>query len=255
MNITWRNEKRKIKDLVPYSANPRQITQQQALDLKASLERFGVVAPIIVNTDNTIIGGHQRTKILEALINADPDYLVDVRIPDREMTDEEVRELNIRLNKNVAEWDFDVLANNFNMDELFNWGFDKSELDMDLWFTDPQEDPEVQISQAAELREALGVETGQMWQLGNHRLICGDCTDPKVIERLMQGEKAACMWTDPPYGVNYVGKTKDQLTIANDSSDSLQMLLTLSFKTADEILNDGSPIYIAHLLASCRWFR
>jgi DNA modification methylase len=201
MNITWRNEKRKIRDLVPYSANPRQITQQQALDLKASLERFGVVAPIIVNTNNTIIGGHQRTKILEALINADPDYLVDVRIPDREMTDEEVRELNIRLNKNVAEWDFDVLANNFNMDELFNWGFDKSELDMDLWFTDPQEDPEVQISQAAELRQALGVETGQLWQLGNHRLICGDCTDPKVIERLMQGEKARMMFTDPPWNV------------------------------------------------------
>jgi ParB-like chromosome segregation protein Spo0J len=83
MTITWRNEKRKIRDLVPFSANPRQITEKQAQDLKASLERFGVVAPIIINTNNTIIGGHQRTKILEALIDVEPDYLVDVRVPDR----------------------------------------------------------------------------------------------------------------------------------------------------------------------------
>ena len=138
MEITWRNEKRKIKDLVPYVANPRQITDQQAKNLKASLERFGVVDPIIVNTDNLIIGGHQRKKILETLINADPDYLVDVRVPDREMTIDEVRELNVRLNKNVAEWDFDVLANNFDVDELLSWGFDKTDLDFDLW-DDPEQ--------------------------------------------------------------------------------------------------------------------
>ncbi len=133
MNFEWHNEKRKIKDLVPYVANPRQITDKQAKDLKASLDKFGVADPIIINTDNTIIGGHQRKKILETLMGVDPDFEIDVRVPDRELTIDESRELNVRLNKNVAEWNFDTLANNFELDDLLDWGFEDKELDLDLW--------------------------------------------------------------------------------------------------------------------------
>ena len=201
MEITWYNEKRRIKDLVPYIANPRQITDKQAKDLKASLERFGVADPIIINADNTIIGGHQRKKILETLMGVDPDFEIDVRVPDRELIIDEMRELNVRLNKNVAEWNVDILANNFELDDLLDWGFEKSDLDLDLWMPDPPEDAEPQIDRAEELREIWGVETGQLWQLGEHRLICGDCTDAGIIERLMQGEKAKMMFTDPPWNV------------------------------------------------------
>jgi hypothetical protein len=133
LKIDWHNEKRKIKDLVPYVANPRQITEKQAQDLKASLDKFGIADPIIINTDNTIIGGHQRKKILETLLGAEPDYEIDVRVPERELGIDEVRELNVRLNKNEAEWDFDVLANNFELDDLLEWGFEKKELDLDLF--------------------------------------------------------------------------------------------------------------------------
>ena len=128
MKFNWHNEKRRIKDLVPYVANPRQITEKQAKDLKASLERFGVADPLIINTDNTIIGGHQRKKILETLMGIDPDYEIDVRVPDRELSIDEMRELNVRLNKNQGEWNFDTLANNFELDDLLDWGFKEYEL-------------------------------------------------------------------------------------------------------------------------------
>ena len=101
--MKWTNEKRKISELVPYIANPRQITEKQAKDLKASLAKFGLADPLVINTDNMIIGGHQRKKIIETLLSSDPDLLVDVRVPERELTIDEARELNVRLNKNVAE--------------------------------------------------------------------------------------------------------------------------------------------------------
>jgi DNA modification methylase len=167
--------------------------------LKASLAKFGIADPIIINTDNMIIGGHQRKKILETLLGYDPDYQIDVRVPDRELSIDEARELNVRLNKNVAEWDFDTLANNFELDDLLDWGFDKHDLDLDLWAGDTPEDVEPQIDKAEELREKLGVETGQLWKLGEHRLICGDCTDKAVVDALMQGERANMMFTSPPY--------------------------------------------------------
>lgn len=96
--------------------------------MKASLAKFGIADPIIINTDNMIIGGHQRKKILETLLDYDPDYQIDVRVPDRELGLDEARELNVRLNKNVAEWDFDILANDFDLEDLVDWGFSEKEL-------------------------------------------------------------------------------------------------------------------------------
>lgn len=128
MKIQWKNEKRALKDLIEWDKNPRQITEKQAEDLRQSLEKFGVASPIIVNTNGIIIGGHQRMRVLRYLVNVDPNYEVDVRIPDRELTEAEVAELNIRLNKNVAEWDFDLLANNFELDNLYDWGFEEGDL-------------------------------------------------------------------------------------------------------------------------------
>ena len=199
--IIWHNEKRAIRELIPYEANPRQITDKQAKDLKASLAKFGIADPIIINTDNMIIGGHQRKKILETLLGYDPDFQIDVRVPDRELSIDEARELNVRLNKNVAEWDFDTLANSFELDDLLDWGFDKGELDLDLWAEDAPEDVEPQIDKAEELRVKWGVETGQLWQLGEHRLICGDCTDKAVVERLLGDDKVSMLLNDPPYGM------------------------------------------------------
>jgi len=230
--ITWHNEKRAIRDLIPYVSNPRQITDRQAKDLKSSLERFGIADPIIINTDNIIIGGHQRKKILETLLGYAPDYEIDVRVPDRELTIDELRELNIRLNKNVAEWDFDTLANNFDLDDLLDWGFEKSELDLDLWTDEPLDDPGTQIDKAEELREKWGVETGQLWQLGDHRLICGDCTDKAVVERVTGRESADMCFTSPPYA------TQRDYEIGD--FDWNELMIGMSQQLIDVINEDGA---------------
>jgi len=237
--IIWHNEKRAIRELIPYEANPRQITDKQAKDLKASLAKFGIADPIIINTDNMIIGGHQRKKILETLLGYDPDFQIDVRVPDRELSIDEARELNVRLNKNVAEWDFDTLANSFELDDLLDWGFDKKELDLDLWASEVPEDVEPQIDKAEELRVKWGVESGQLWQLGSHRLICGDCTDKAVVERVMGQDTFQLMLTDPPYGVDYEGVT-------NDAPELLVGLLTDSFRIANGFMDNGGVYYICY---------
>jgi len=154
MNIEWHNEKRKIKDLIPYIANPRQITDKQAQDLKASLDKFGIADPIVINTTNEIIGGHQRKKILETLIGVDPDFEIDVRVPDRELTIDESRELNVRLNKNVAGWDFDTLANNFDIEDLIEWGFEQDEL-VGIDYQNPKLDESDEIIRQKEMFRVL----------------------------------------------------------------------------------------------------
>ncbi len=255
--IIWHNEKRAIRELIPYEANPRQITDKQAKDLKASLAKFGIADPIIINTDNMIIGGHQRKKILETLLGYDPDFQIDVRVPDRELSIDEARELNIRLNKNTGSWDFDVLANEFELDDLLDWGFDKGELDLDLWAGDPPEDVEPQIDKAEELRGKWGVESGQLWKLGDHRLICGDCTDKAVVDALMQGELAGAVVTDPPYGMNLdtdysaisggEGKSlKHDKIIGDDKPYDPKPLFEL-FGYCDEIIMFGADYYLPRI--------
>jgi hypothetical protein len=123
--LEWRTEHRRVRDLVRWEGNPRKISEQQAEQLRASLDKFGVAAIPVVDADGTIVGGHQRCSILMAQGKGDME--LDVRVPSRKLTDEEFQELNIRLNKNLGEWDFDVLAN---MDEnlLLTVGFDEEEL-------------------------------------------------------------------------------------------------------------------------------
>jgi site-specific DNA-methyltransferase (adenine-specific) len=87
---------------------------------------------------------------------------------------------------------------------------------------------------------------GDLYELGRHRLLCGDATDPAVLERLAGGQLADVMWTDPPYGVEYVGKTKDALTIQNDGAGGIEALLEASFAACSEVLKPGAAIYVAH---------
>jgi DNA modification methylase len=87
---------------------------------------------------------------------------------------------------------------------------------------------------------------GDVWLLGDHRLVCGDAVDPSAIDRAMGGARADLVWTDPPYGVEYVGKTRDALTIAGDRSRGLATLLEASFTQIDRVSRDGAAIYVAH---------
>jgi len=106
----------------------------------------------------------------------------------------------VYLHKGAAgEWDFDVLANEFDVADLLDWGFEAFELGIEEPEPEPGADTEPQVDRAEELRQEWGVESGQLWQLGEHRLICGDCTDAAVVERVMDGKRANSLIYDPPW--------------------------------------------------------
>mgnify|MGYP000914855066 FL=1 len=132
--ITWNLKTFNIYDLTDYSKNPRSLTKQQFEQLKKSLDKFGLIDKPIINADekNTVIGGHQRLRVLRA----EGQKSVECWIPSRELDEKEVEELNIRLNKNTGDWDFDTLANNFEVGDLVEWGF--TEIDLGLYPEDEE---------------------------------------------------------------------------------------------------------------------
>ena len=123
--MKWHTEQRKINDLIPFDGNPRQLIEQQVIDLKKSLVKFDLVEIPAITTTNKILAGHQRLKILQLLGRG--DELIDVRVPDRELSVGEEQEYLLRSNKNVGEWDWDALAN-FDEELLIESGFTQEEL-------------------------------------------------------------------------------------------------------------------------------
>ena len=128
-------EKIEINKLQPASYNPRQISTKQYKDLKESIEKFDLVDPIIINKDMTVIGGHQRLKVCKDLKHTEIDCVV------LDLTKEEEKELNIRLNKSGGEFDLDILANEFEIEELKDWGFKEIELGLNIDKIDIEEQP------------------------------------------------------------------------------------------------------------------
>ena len=117
--IKWNLELRKIKDLKSHSKNPRKMSKHDAEHLQKSIDRFGLIDKPILNTDNTIIGGHQRVSILKKM-GVDQ---IECYVPEAALSQEEVDELNIRLNRAHGDFDYDILANEWNSEDLLEWGF------------------------------------------------------------------------------------------------------------------------------------
>jgi DNA modification methylase len=194
----WHTEKRKISDLHPTEYNPRKLNKKQQADLTKSLEKFDLVEIPAINTDNQVLAGHQRIKILSVLGRGNEE--IDVRVPDRLLSKEEADEYVIRSNKNVGDWDLEKLTEAFNLDDLKDWGFEDFELgkfDIKLGNTDPDALPESVSPITA---------PGDLWILGDHRLICGDSADHDTVIKVMGTDLATCIVTDPPYGVSIAKK-------------------------------------------------
>ncbi len=127
-HIIWKVEKRKIEELKPHSKNPRIFTEKGMKDLKKSIDSIGFAQPININQDNTILSGHARLKTLELQGIKE----VDVYVPDRLLTPKQEEEVLVRMNANTAgEWDFDILANQFELEEISDWGLDVPNIDLD----------------------------------------------------------------------------------------------------------------------------
>lgn len=123
-DITWTNDTRRLSELVPWEHNPKRMTRKQAEGLRLSIERFGFAVPFLVSSDGDIYDGHQRQTLMNAIKEYGPDAVVDVRVSSRPLDDDERRELVVRLKQNQAGWDFDMLANEWDKDQLIEWGMD-----------------------------------------------------------------------------------------------------------------------------------
>ena len=124
--MKWKTEQRRIAELVPLEVNPRQLTEKQRVDLEKSLLKFDLAEIPAINKDNTIIAGHMRIRILSAM--GRENETIDVRVPDRKLKRKEVEEYCIRSNLNTGEWDMDALTNNFEHEDLIDWGFEQDKL-------------------------------------------------------------------------------------------------------------------------------
>jgi DNA modification methylase len=197
--ITWQATGIKLAHLKEYPNNPRKITKEMLDKLASHIKEDGYHQRIIVDSDYTIIGGHQRKKALY-MAGYDDETEIEVLIPSRKLTLEEIDRLNIRDNLAFGEYDFDVLTERFDMEELLSFGMDKEML---APIFDKTILEEIGEEEEIELPTEATARLGDIYLLGSHRLMCGNSTNPQHVEKLMDGAKPILMVTDPPYGVNY----------------------------------------------------
>ena len=240
-------------DLIPYINNPRNNTE--AIDkVASSIKNFGFKVPIVIDSSNEIITGHTRLKAAEKLkIEEVPCIIAD------DLNDAQVKAFRIADNK-VAEfsnWDMELLK--IELEELSFENFDMGDFgfdDMDFEF-DSKEAVEDDFNVEENIPEEPISKYGQIYKLGRHRLMCGDSTKVEDVEKLMNGDKADLLITDPPYNVDYVGKTKDSLKIGNDNmnNEEFEQFLFNAFNVANTFMREGAVFYIWHADSKALTFR
>lgn len=232
----------KIRDLVPAEYNPRSINKEAFAQLKRSLESFECVEPAVININperlNIIIGGHQRIKAAKSLKWQEfPCIEVNLSI-------EKEKELNIRLNKNTGEFDMDMLVNHFDVTDLVDWGFDENEFGI----ADVENLPAIDEDEVSEPKTEAVTVLGDLYQIGSHRLLCGDSTDLNTVDKLMAGRKADMVFTDPPYNTGMEAKNTNSWLahMFNDkfSDDEWEAFINDFVTTYYSIMRDDSVAYI-----------
>ena len=239
---------KKVDSLIPYVKNSRTHSDAQVAQIAASIKEFGWTNPILVDGDNGIIAGHGRLMAARKL-----GYKEVPTIELADLTETQKRAYIIADNRLAlnAGWDNemltielnDLLADGFALELL---GFDPKELNALL-------EPEVMQGLTDEdavpdVPEEPKTKLGDIYQLGNHRLMCGDSTNVEAVVELTGGAGVDMLLTDPPYNVAYEGKTKESLTIQNDSmgNDQFRQFLRDAFVTADTVMKKGAVFYIWH---------
>jgi len=196
--INWKHASVKIAELKEYEHNPRKIGNKEFEKLTSHIKEDGYHQRIIVNNDYTIIGGHQRKKALLASGYTE-DSMIDVLIADRLLSEKELDRINVRDNLPFGEYDFDILSSRFDLETLVDFGMPG---DMLIGFGEENilNNDEFDTS---DLPTEPKSKLGDLYILGNHRLLCGDSTNAQHVSRLLDGANPILMVTDPPYGVKY----------------------------------------------------
>lgn len=239
---------RTLDELIPYARNSRTHSDVQVAQIAASIREFGWTNPVLIDESGGIIAGHGRVLAARKLkLNQIPTIQL------RHLTEAQRRAYVLADNQLAlnAGWDIDLLKielgdlNELDFD-LSVIGFSVDELDRLLapegseGLTDPDETPEPPAEPVSVL--------GDVWLLGSHRVMCGSSLDQSAVEKLCAGQAVDMLLTDPPYNVAYTGKTKEALTIQNDSMDdsSFRSFLRDAFVSADTVMKSGAVFYIWH---------
>ena len=236
-----------VSVLRPAEYNPRKKLKagdKEYEKIKASIEEFGFADPLVVNADMTIIGGHQRLTVAMDLGYTEvPCAIVDV---------DKVREkaLNIALNKITGVWDEDLLAQLLediqNSDfDLGKTGFEPPEINTLFNKLHDKEVHEDDFDIDSELRQPCFSKEGDLWLIGKHRVICGDSTGEEIYTRLMDGQQANLVLTDPPYGVD-VEETAGKIQNDNLPDQQFYDFLLSAFRCMNANLADDGSIYVWH---------
>ena len=236
-----------LKELKPAAYNPRKKLKKGDKEyekIKQSLLKFGYVDPIIVNEDLTVIGGHQRLTVLKDL-DYETAKCVIVDLPK-----EDEKALNIALNKITGQWDEALLADllldlqesDFNLDLT---GFEPPEIDDILSNVHDKELSEDEFDVEEELKKPTVSRQGDIWQLGKHRVICGDSTKAETYKQLLDDRKANLVVTDPPYNVD-VEETAGKILNDNMSDGDFYQFLLSMFTQVENHMEDDASIYVFH---------
>ncbi len=238
----------KVEDLIPYDRNPR-INDHAVEAVAASIEEFGFKVPIIIDKDNEIVAGHTRIKAAKMLgMEEVPTIIAD------DLTDEQVKAFRIADNKTaeLAEWDYEILMAELDLLEdidMEQFGFDDL---ADILEPTAEED-----GYELEVPDEPRARLGEVYQLGRHRLMCGDSTKEEDVDRLMDRAKADMVMTDPPYNVDYGSKAEainkygynfSDRHIENDYMPSFQFVAFLdkAMHNINKYLKQGGAFYIWH---------
>lgn len=243
MNI----QKINILKLKPSEYNPRKDLQpedEEYIKIKNSILEFGYVAPVIINADMTVIGGHQRLKVLKELGYEEIQCIVVDLDKNKE------KALNLALNKISGEWDNDkleaILAELKETDIDINvTGFSNDEIDDILKDIIGSNEDDFDLEEALDEIEEPITKVGDVWLLGKHRLLCGNSTQEDDVMRLMNNQYADMLLTDPPYNVDYEG-TAGKIKNDNMNETEFYNLLIDAFKNMHSVAKSGCPIYVFH---------
>lgn len=234
-----------IDKLIPYKNNARTHSDEQIEQLRRSLQEFGFINPVLIDKEFGIIAGHGRVAAAKL------EKYTEVPCLFVEHLSETQKRAYILADNRLAEmagWDEEILK--IELGDLVEEGFDIELAGFDMADLNIEgDDEEVREDDFdGALPEEPTAKKGDIYQLGRHRLMCGDSTVLSDVERLVNGMQMDLLITDPPYNVDYVGKTKDALKIQNDKmdNDSFRQFLRDAFSTADSVMKPGAVFYIWH---------
>jgi len=227
-----------ISQIKTYGKNAKKHTKKQIEQVAASIKKFGFNQPIVVDKNNVVIVGHGRLEAAKLL------GLKEVPTLTVELTEEQAKAYRLADNKlNESDWDMGLV-----IEELKELNIQKFDIEITGFSMDLIIEPEDKDDKVPDVPKVPKAKLGDIYQLGEHRVMCGDSTKIEDVEKLMDGKKAEMVWTDPPYNVDYTGKTEDALKLENDKmkNSSFYDFLFNFFCCAEHIMNKGCPIYVTH---------